>query len=199
MGPLSIIPGFVQISDVSVLSLFGLNLFTDHRTFDQMLFGDGKHDKGLLGKLGGLLLTVEPDQQPSAGDNSTASSPTNGVAPAQAAQASFRYSLIASKKQKTQVYLVPVHQADTVMATSNDPTSGTNASASAGNDTMTVKMMLHMLDSTGTPVVKCASYGATPPTDMNVETCTGETQPSADSNGNATNASKQRECCSARA
>lgn len=152
MGPLSIIPGFVQVSDI--------------------LFGDGKQDTGLFGKLGGLLLTVEPQRNNSTDAATSSDGNKNATAVDQAAQASMRYALSASKKQKTQVFLVPIHQAN---AEPNSSSDGSNSTSTGKNDTMTVKMMMHMLNAEGAPIVMCASYGLSPPTDLGVDECSGET------------------------
>ncbi|PWN34661.1 uncharacterized protein FA14DRAFT_188740 [Meira miltonrushii] len=152
MGPLSIIPGFVQVSDI--------------------LFGDGKQDTGLFGKLGGLLLTVEPQNNNSTDAGASSDGNKNATAVNQAAQASMRYALSASKKQQTQVFLVPVHQANAEPDSSSD---GSNTTSTGKNDTMTVKMMMHMLNAQGAPIVMCASYGSSPPTDLGVNECSGET------------------------
>lgn len=160
MGPLSIIPGFVQVSDI--------------------LFGDGKQDTGLFGKLGGLLLTVEPQSKNSTDAGASSDSNKNATAVNQAAQASMRYSLSASKKHQTQIFLVPVHQANA------DPDFSNDVSNSTSNDTVTVKMMMHMLNAEGAPIVMCASYSSSPPTDLGVNECSGETS----SNTNTTEGSQ---------
>ncbi|MCO5549729.1 hypothetical protein L7F22_003202 [Adiantum nelumboides] len=165
MGPLSIIPGFVQVSDI--------------------LFGDGKQDTGLFGKLGGLLLTVEPQHNNSTDASQPSDGNKNATAFDAAAQASsMRYALSTSKKQKTQVFLVPVHQANAEPDSSSD---GSNTTDTGKNDTMTVKMMMHMLNKEGAPIVMCASYGSSPPTDLGVDECSGETP----SDANTTTQSSQ--------
>lgn len=167
MGPLSILPGFVQVSDI--------------------LFGDGKQDTGLFGKLGGLLLTVEPSTNNSTDSDASSEGNKNATAVNQAAQASMRYSLSASKKHKTQVFLVPVYQAN---AEPDSSAEASNITSTNKNDTMTVKMMMHMLNTQGAPIVMCASYGSSPPTNLGVDECSGENVEQKPSDGNTTQSSQ---------
>jgi hypothetical protein len=134
LGGLAIIPGTVELSD--------------------LLLGDGKTSKGLLGSLGGLLLDVTPTNATEDTPATSTGTQSNSTAVKEAAGESYGYSLVASKKQTSRVYLMPVGQAD------------------VNSNTTLVKMLVHAVEQDENPVMMCATYGASPPTDLNVAPCT---------------------------
>jgi hypothetical protein len=110
----------------------------------QFLFGDGDQDDGLLKTVGGLLLKVQP--------------PKDEQSPSQ-----YEYSLLASKHDRTQVYLAPVN--DTSDAGCEDDTNG---------DVLTVRVKLPLMDMKGSAIEMCASVGNAPPSAMSLESCRQE-------------------------
>lgn len=106
----------------------------------QLLFGDGDQDGGLLKTVGGLLLRVQ------------AAPSTNELS----------FSLLASKHERTQVYLAPVN--DTSDASCGDDED-------KDDDTLMVKVKLPLLDVKGSAVLMCASFAIAPPSALSLEAC----------------------------
>lgn len=121
----------------------------------QLLFGDGINDGGLLKTLGGLVLHVEKAQAPTS-------------------DAVYSFSLMASKNDRTQVYLAPANRTATVGPNDNEETPNAASLASA-NDTIAVKITLPLLGANGTAVLMCASYAVAPPSALNLEACHDDT------------------------
>lgn len=137
LAPLNILPGFITISNVSSLSAPSAS--AKQISALQLLFGDGISDSGLLKRLGGLVLHVEAGNATKAHDV-------------------YTFSLMASKRERTQVYLAPV------------------AGNEARNDSVVVKVTLPLLNAAGSPLLMCASVPLTPPSELTLEACSdGET------------------------
>jgi hypothetical protein len=152
------------IGDVVKPLLAPLNAIPGFVTISDLLFGDA----GLVKKLGGLVLHAEP-----AGGARTLA--------AQSTASAYNYSLMASKGERTQVWLMATDANSTTVK--SDATNATFApSPTFNNDTTTVRVALPIVNDKGEPVLYCATFAKLPPSTLDLTPCAedaSESQPEA--------------------
>lgn len=140
LAPLNIIPGFVTISN--------------------LLFGDDT-SAGLLHQLGGLVLHVDVSHRNATSTDSTNAS--NKSSNSSTGEREYAFSLMASKNQRTQVYLSTIN---------TNATTTENLDHGSLNRTMNaVQVLLPLVSEEGKASLLCATYASKPPSTLNLETC----------------------------
>lgn len=160
LAPLNAIPGFVTISD--------------------LLFGDDN----VIKKVTSLVLHAEPA---SSGRSLATNSTGEDTDDEEDEAGSYKYSLMASTDERTQVYLVPLETGSPQMTTNSSSTNGTSAASFAAsgdnhqNATMVVSIVVPLLNSTsGEPMTWCATFDMTPPSPLELQPCRNGSDPDVD-------------------
>ncbi|CEH15116.1 hypothetical protein CBOM_02913 [Ceraceosorus bombacis] len=154
------------VGDLVKPLLAPLNAIPGFVTISDLLFGND----GVLKKLGGLVLHAEP-----AAANSAQRMVQDGKA-----NSLYNYSLMASKNERTQVWLM----AADVNSTASTPAANATVSARDApgsqpatkpsgfeNDTTVVRVALPIVDDQGEPVLYCATFAKKPPSSLELTPC----------------------------
>ncbi|PWN44158.1 hypothetical protein IE81DRAFT_352740 [Ceraceosorus guamensis] len=154
------------VGDLVKPLLAPLNAIPGFVTISDLLFGND----GVLKKLGGLVLHAEP-----AAANGAQRMVQDGKA-----NSLYNYSLMASKNERTQVWLM----AADVNSTASTPAANATVSARDApgsqpatkpsgfeNDTTVVRVALPIVDDQGEPVLYCATFAKKPPSSLELTPC----------------------------
>ncbi|KAK0535233.1 hypothetical protein OC835_002427 [Tilletia horrida] len=156
-----------------------LNALPGFITISDLLFGDDN----VLKKVAALVLHAEPAR------GGVSAGPGNVLA----AAPPYKYSLMSSTDERTQVYLVPAEAPNSKNAAAARQSfaavmNGTTAAAAAGasadnsnntfgltaNDTVVVKIVVPLMNATtGLPATWCATFAKQPPSPLELQPCTG--------------------------
>ncbi|CAD6884629.1 unnamed protein product [Tilletia controversa] len=147
-----------------------LNALPGFIMISDLLFGDDN----LLKKVAALVLHAEPAK------NGMSASPGNVLA----AAPPYKYTLMSSTDERTQVYLVPADapssekgaaaQQSFASVMNGTATANADATAAASNETVIVKIVVPLLNATtGIPTTWCATFATKPPSPLELQPCTG--------------------------
>ncbi|KAL9935052.1 hypothetical protein V8E36_006128 [Tilletia maclaganii] len=156
-----------------------LNAIPGFIQISDLLFGDDN----VIKKVAALVLHAEP-------------APSSGVPGAKmmATTPPFKYSLMSSVDERTQVYLVPADlssaqpgspaQQTFAAAMNNAAGSIPSSDAPASTDPIVVKIVVPLLNTTtGAPSTLCATFAAKPPSPLELLPCTGGLMANANATG----------------
>ncbi|KAE8260758.1 hypothetical protein A4X13_0g144 [Tilletia indica] len=147
-----------------------LNALPGFITISDLLFGDDN----VLKKVAALVLHAEPAKggMPAGPGNVLAAAPP------------YKYTLMSSTDERTQVYLVPADAPNTQKGVAAQQSFAAvmnatamvngNATTNPTNETVIVKIVVPLLNATtGIPATWCATFASKPPSPLELQPCTG--------------------------